>query len=599
MEFIQGMDLEQYVSRKGPLPIIEACSMMIQVADGMQYAHSQKSIHRDIKPANLMLLDKTPLCVKVLDFGLAKAQMEIGDPTGLTNMSTTMGTVSYIAPEQTRSSAIVDIRADIYSMGCTFYYLLTGQPPFTGTQYDVIECHRTKAPPPAGSLRPGIPKKLESILAKMMAKNPSNRFQEPIEIATTLRSFLQSDCVLQSPSNQNPCASERAKPQPLLSWFGTRRFIAAIGLAFVPILLFMGILIFKTSNGTIVLDPLPVDAEVFIDNQKITVRWQENREKATIQVAPGNRELLVKWNGSKLQGSNVKIGPGETVSIGIRLDQKASHESEVADEVVDSVPSTPTNPTTTLPSGEPSQDIIVSSIGIKLIRILPGEFMMGSPPGEADYSEIDEFLHPVTITRPFYLGIHEVTRGQFARFARESGYFGKRVWNTTEVQQTDQHPVLDRSYTDAIAFCKWLSEKDGRTYSLPTEAEWEYACRAGTKTAFWFGDDVGLLTKYGNQGGTGDGYRGTSPVGSFPPNAFGLFDMHGNTWEWCSDWYDPVYYKSSPKEDPKGPAFGSERVLRGGSRYRQGMRCRSASRNKSEPEGRQNFHQGFRIRYQP
>jgi formylglycine-generating enzyme len=142
------------------------------------------------------------------------------------------------------------------------------------------------------------------------------------------------------------------------------------------------------------------------------------------------------------------------------------------------------------------------------------------------------------------------------------------------------HPVVNVSWNDAVAFCQWLSRKEGKTYRLPTEAEWEYACRAGTITRYCCGDDPETLVSFGNVADAAakkkypdwthvikgnDGYVFTSRVGSFQPNPFGLYDMHGNAWQWCADWYDPKYYANSPAGDPKGPASGQSRVLRGGS----------------------------------
>ena len=139
--------------------------------------------------------------------------------------------------------------------------------------------------------------------------------------------------------------------------------------------------------------------------------------------------------------------------------------------------------------------------------------------------------------------------------------------------------MVNVSWNDAVAFCKWLSKKEGKTYRLPTEAEWEYACRAGTTTRYYSGDDPETLAKVGNVADAAakakfpdwrwtikanDGYVFTAPVGKFKPNAFGLYDMHGNAWQWCADWYGEEYYAKSPVDDPTGPDTGDFRVLRGG-----------------------------------
>jgi formylglycine-generating enzyme required for sulfatase activity len=166
------------------------------------------------------------------------------------------------------------------------------------------------------------------------------------------------------------------------------------------------------------------------------------------------------------------------------------------------------------------------------------------------------------------------------------------------------------TWNDAKAFCEWLSRKDNRTYRLPTEAEWEYACRGGTTTRYWNGDDQEGLAKIANVGdGTlkqrysdwdyetitaRDGHVFTAPVGSFPANAFGLHDMHGNVWEWCADWFDSDYYENSPAADPQGPGSGSSRVLRGGSWDFEPSYVRCARRSNSTPDSRF-FNDGFRV----
>jgi formylglycine-generating enzyme len=183
-------------------------------------------------------------------------------------------------------------------------------------------------------------------------------------------------------------------------------------------------------------------------------------------------------------------------------------------------------------------------------------------------------------------------------------------WQNVGFEQTDEHPVVNVTWNDAVAFCKWLSQKEGKTYRLPTEAEWEYACRAGTTTRYYSGDDPETLAKVGNVADAAakarfpswkytikasDGYVFTSPVGSFKPNAFGLHDMHGNAEQWCSDWFDEYsYYAKSPTDDPTGPDSGYSRVCRGGSWGGSPLEALSAARYRSTPGNRCDFI-GFRV----
>ncbi|MFM8477735.1 MAG: formylglycine-generating enzyme family protein [Planctomycetaceae bacterium] len=230
---------------------------------------------------------------------------------------------------------------------------------------------------------------------------------------------------------------------------------------------------------------------------------------------------------------------------------------------------------------------VVNSIGIKLLLIPAGTFTQGSPAGEKDRDN-DETQHQVTLSKPFYMGRTEVTQGQWKKVMGTEPWKGKDY-----VQEGDDYPAVYVSWGDAVAFCKKLSAKEGKTYRLPTEAEWEYACRGGTKTAFSFGNHEADLGKYawfdGNAWDINEKYA--HRVAQKLPNPFGLHDIASNVWEWCSDWYDD--YPSTPLRDPHGPDSGSFRVLRGGSWHSGpgGVRC--ARRSSSTPENRY-FDVGFR-----
>jgi formylglycine-generating enzyme required for sulfatase activity len=271
---------------------------------------------------------------------------------------------------------------------------------------------------------------------------------------------------------------------------------------------------------------------------------------------------------------------------------------------------------------------------------------MGSPREEKG-REDDEEPHEVKITRPFYLGKHEVTRGQFRQFVQATGYQTeaekddkggggyvaeqkafvlsdqKFSWRETGFPQTEAHPVVNVSWSDAQAFCAWLSQQEGKAYRLPTEAEWEYSCHAGTRTRFHGGDAEETLKRVGNVADLSlksrwnysalanptyrelisgwfdvvswdDGYPFTAPVGQYEPNAFGLQDMHGNVWEWCHDWYQQDYAKDRPS-DPQGPPSGHYHVLRGGSFSGVARSCRSAFRNINLGDNRLDYRVGFRV----
>jgi formylglycine-generating enzyme required for sulfatase activity len=251
-------------------------------------------------------------------------------------------------------------------------------------------------------------------------------------------------------------------------------------------------------------------------------------------------------------------------------------------------------------------------VKMELVYIKPGVFTMGGTDAPQDGWQADERPeHKVTVTRGFYLGKFKVTRGQFAAFVKAASYkteaeregkaTGRRAsgawediagasWqNPVVFTQTDEHPVINVSWNDVRAFCEWAAKKTGRGVRLPTEAEWEYSCRAGTKTRWLFGDNDAALGEYAwtnNNSGVE-----THPVGQKKPNAWGLYDIQGNAWEWCQDWVGPY---AGDAVDPAGPASGENRCLRGGSWFDDAPHCRVAIRASFPPSNRISFL-GFRV----
>jgi formylglycine-generating enzyme required for sulfatase activity len=263
-------------------------------------------------------------------------------------------------------------------------------------------------------------------------------------------------------------------------------------------------------------------------------------------------------------------------------------------------------PRTGKPAG--GAQTLTNSLGMKLALIPAGKFWMGSPADEAE-SDPEELRHEVVITRPFYLGVHEVTQEQYQKL------MGKNPAQFNQLRGGGPgHPVEQVRWGEAVEFCKRLSNegeerKAGRVYRLPTEAEWEYACRAGTGTPFHSGKTLSSAQANFNgaypygEAAKGPNLRKTAKVGSYPPNAWGLYDMHGNVAEWCSDWYDPLFYKNSPRENPAGPLKGVLstgykgqffRVVRGGCWLDEGRGCRAAYRFRLQPSEPYRWV-GFRV----
>jgi formylglycine-generating enzyme required for sulfatase activity len=238
---------------------------------------------------------------------------------------------------------------------------------------------------------------------------------------------------------------------------------------------------------------------------------------------------------------------------------------------------------------------LTNSIGMKLVLIPKGTFQMGSPESEQGRKD-NELQHEVTLSKDFYLGMTEVTQAQYQKVMGDNpSYFqGDKIQG-----DSSNHPVEKVRWEDAVEFCKRLSalpeeKKAGRVYRLPTEAEWEYACRAGGKTAFSFGDEPKSLDEFGWFASNSDNQ--THAVGERKPNAWGLCDMHGNVWEWCSDWYGE--YPKDAVSDPAGPTEGLHRVHRGGSWFNLAAICRSAIRYRNIPSIRTGNY-GFRIALSP
>jgi formylglycine-generating enzyme required for sulfatase activity len=272
----------------------------------------------------------------------------------------------------------------------------------------------------------------------------------------------------------------------------------------------------------------------------------------------------------------------------------------------------------------------VESLGMTMVRIEPGEFRMGSTKEQIDklmkqfpnlareWLDAEQPQHLVKMTRPFYLAAHQVTVGQFRRFVEDRGYkteaekaADKTNWRSPGFAQEDDHPVVCVSHNDAVEFLKWLNEQETekkRDYRLPTEAQWEYACRADTGGLYGGDDDPESLVRVANVPDAShkkvfpnatcirgdDGFVYTAPVGKFEPDAWHLYDMLGNVWEWCDDWYDPRFHQSSPGENPHNTAKASGRVIRGGSWYYHPGFCRPAFRRWSTP-GYRYYFLGFRV----
>jgi hypothetical protein len=365
MEYVEGQDLAQLVKAHGPLPVANACYYAQQAALGLQHACDKHMVHRDIKPQNLILarVGKKHV-VKVLDFGLAKVVREKAEESGLTGAGKMLGTPDYIAPEQTLDAARADIRADIYSLGCTLYFLLTGAPPFRGNSlYAVLQAHHTEEAVPLNAARPEVPVALAAVVAKMMAKDPAQRYQKPAEVAQALAPFLKptgkglptsgapgpgtppaaphvppardvasrrpegaEETITPSVRRRETMAEATApvslvkrpavRPGPPPARKGRKSAIAlgvAIGAVLPACLLGLwvgGVFRVRTQNGVLVLQVNEANPDVFVDGERVTVSWGADGKQGEIQVKPGTRLLTVTKDGFTAHGETVALEDG-------------------------------------------------------------------------------------------------------------------------------------------------------------------------------------------------------------------------------------------------------------------------------------------------
>ncbi len=651
MEYVEGQDLAKLVKQHGPLPVEKAVDYALQTARGLQYSHGEGVVHRDIKPGNL-LLDKKGT-VKILDMGLARLEVAAArDDSGgerLTQSGQVMGTCEYMAPEQALDTHTADARSDIYSLGCTLYRLLIGQPPYQGdTLMKVLLAHRELPIPSLRRVRPEVPEQLDTVFQKMMAKEPKDRYQSMGEVIVELEAVLAA-------------LADRSVSEGAL---GVRRFIAAfcpdrvrhtekaatsrrtpkallLGLGGGLVLLLGVILTITLRHGTLVVEideKLGKDVQVTVSQGGQEVKVADEKSGWTLSLGPGKYDLSVQGGEDKfrLDSQNVTVTRGGQAKVKVTLKSMAS-AATMTTWPADSPVGKPGAP---LPAISPFDGTqakehqtswakhlgvpveITNSIGMKLVLIPPGEFQMGSSQElieeELMTTPKDDKLcldrlsaegprHHVRITRPFYLGMYPVTQEEYQKVTganpSEFSATGKGK-DKVAGQDTKRFPVELVSWQDADEFCWQLSEMAEEKsaawrYRLPSEAQWEYACRVGTTGRWSFsaardGKEAGegLLAKYAWFGDNSGGRPHT--VGGRRASPWGLYDIYGNVWQWCQDWRAMDYYANSPTDDPAGPPGGSDRVQRGGSWDHPARNCRSGDRGGNVP-GIRNHDLGFRV----
>jgi serine/threonine protein kinase len=493
MEYVDGVDLSKLVRQQGPLPVDHACHFARQAALGLQAAHELGMVHRDIKPSNLMLGRKS--VVKILDFGLVKVRQEAGEDTGLTGTNVMMGTPDHMAPEQAVDARGADIRADIYSLGCTQYFLLTGRPPFQAKNTaEAVLAHALKPPPSVAELRAEVPAGLAALVARMLAKKPAERPQTPAEVAHALVPFIKGEGA-QPPPPPEP-ASTASLPPPVR--------------------------------------PKKVDAKPSVGR------------KVGLWVAGALLGLLVVL-GIFLQVKGKEHRPGEVINVSLG-----------------------------------------PGVEMKFAWVPPGDSWLGGGGGEPGTKRF-------TLKQGLWCGVYPVTQAEWQAVMGD---------NPSSFKGNPRYPVESVSWNRVQDFLKQLNQRasgERLLYRLPTEEEWEYICRGGplsqeqSKYDFYFARSKTDLTpapsndlsstqaNFNGNFPAGSASKGPylkrpSDVGSYVPNPLGIYDLHGNVWEWTA----------SVDEG------GSSRLFRGGGWSSFGAYCGATFLFSLAPDGVYD-HLGFRL----
>ena len=623
LQYLPGGSLEDRLLDEDGQPRrmdpVEVLNWVEDVAEALDYIHDRGYVHRDIKPANLLFDEHGR--VYLGDFGIAKAVAATGTAgdTGLTGTGMAIGTAEYMAPEmllQESDGKPYDGRVDQYALGVTVYECLCGHRPYSGPNVAIVAvAMATSRAPMPHQVRAEIPELVSKVVAKALLKDPEKRYPDCQTFARTLVKAVRATAPQEQLATvrRSATTSVRARARVIERREGGG---ARIGPPPLPPRQTPAA---DSPAGRPASDPLPP----LIDTGPTRGHTVGSSRPDTVHIQLTRRQI-------RLFSAFAAAALVLTVLL-LWFNSAGNDPAEIsafdADDprVQTSGPGASNRPGTDRgapPAVTAHGSGVTNSIGMRLVRIPAGEFLMGSADGDPLAQDQEQPQHRVQIPQPFYMGACEVTQAEYrtvmgtnpshfgpngvgrAKLAGLNGGGNARqpagVRRAAEQAVADfltsDFPVETVSWSDAVAFCRLLSDRPEertarRTYRLPTEAEWEYACRAGTTSVRHF-EDGGALEEHARFRDNADGRTG--PVGSKQPNPWGLYDLYGNVWEWCSDYYDRKYYAMSPVSNPQGPTTGTSRVLRGGSWWDAAPFCRSANRDFYLPTYR-DYEVGFRV----
>ena len=620
MEYIKGGSLKDRIKKRGRIEIDESLSIIESISKALDYAHSKGFIHRDIKPENIMFReDGTPVLV---DFGIAKA---VGSNTRLTKTGMSIGTPHYMSPEQARGKEL-DGRSDYYSLGVVLYEMLTGKVPYDAEDSIAIAVKHIQEPVPK---LPQSLSKYQIILDKMMAKDKEERIKSGKELREIIEKLRTGEQVIveveESKKREGMEEKKISKAEQLAYKVAVKsrnKKLLEKYLDNYPKGYYKEEI--KDLLEEIKEEELEEDEVFRIAREYDTIesyeeylkayskgRYSEEARERIEQLKKKSKEDRKRGEKKEQpQKANQEDGKKEAKSKGrenkkeikqereferINIIQEEEREEEYPEEVKRIL-----NRVKSVYKNEAGVWETEFEYGIKMVYVEGGEFTMGSPDSEKEAFDNEKPQHRVWIDS-FWINKFQVRFREFDVYCKETlnykrGLIVKKHYPYDNRWGRNWMPVINVNWYDAVNFTKWLSEKIGLNFRLPTEAEWEYAARGGrlAKGYQYSGsnnaNDVGWYKS--NSGSK------THPVGLKKPNELGIYDMSGNVLEWCSDWYSGEYYLESPYSNPQGPLLGAYRICRGGSWNNDAIYLRCAFRYLGDPSSRDN-NLGFRLVLDP